>query len=115
MSTCLIIGKISNSYQDHVSKKTKTDALIELQKITKSFNGEYLLRKGIVCSCKYDAFAIIKFSSKSDLEGNRKAVQQSGLMDNLMCFELDTIEAIETTIINVSKRIKFADKVNDDI
>ena len=112
MSSCLIIGKISSSYQDHISKKTKSDALIELQKITKSFNGQYLLRKGIICNCKYDAFAIIKFAAKSDLEGNRKAVQQSGLLDNLLFFELDSVEAIEQTIINVAKRIKFSEKEN---
>ena len=103
----LVFGKVSSEYQDHISKKEKSDAMVELQKITKSFNGKYILRHGIVGSDAYDAFAIIQFETKFDAEANKKAVLQSGLMVNFKSYELADITEVEETIMEVSKRIKI--------
>ncbi len=103
----LVFGKVSSEYQDHISKKQKSDAMIELQKITKSFSGEYIFRTGIIGSDTHDACAIIKFKSRSDGEANKKAVLASGLLINFMSFELADITKVEETIMEVSKRLKI--------
>tara|TARA_R100000234_G_scaffold35374_1_gene21027 strand:+ start:1936 stop:2271 length:336 start_codon:yes stop_codon:yes gene_type:complete len=103
----LVFGKVSSEYQDHISKKQKSDAMIELQKITKSLGGEYVLRQGIIGSDTHDACAIIQFKNRADGEANKKAVLASGLLINFMSFELADITKVEETIMEVSKRLKI--------
>ncbi len=49
MCELLILGKFSNKFTHHLSQKEKSDELIEIKKLVSSFEGEYILRKGVLC------------------------------------------------------------------
>ena len=110
MCEVLILGKFSNSFKTHLSDKTKTDTILELKKITKSFDGTYVLRRGIVISSEYDGCAIIKFECEKKCNLFIQCLDQSEYFKYCKTLKLQTIDQLENKFMDINKIVNINNK-----
>ena len=108
MCEVLIIGKFSNSFKNHCGDKTKNDDIKELRKITKTFNGTYIVRRGVVMSSDFDAMSIVKFSCELDCDKFMQALEQSDYFSSIKLFKLSSIEKLESKFVAINNVLNIS-------
>lgn len=109
MCEILILGSYTKSFQHQLSIKQKRDSISEFVKMTKSFNGEYVIRRGIKF-CKYHGLVIIKFDNEGNADAFCSACEQSEYLKECQIYKLSSIGELEDKFINVNKRIKLVNE-----
>lgn len=108
MCELLILGKFSNKFTYHLTQKEKSDELIELKKLVSSFEGEYILRKGVSCS-KYHGVAVIKFKNEDAANNFIDACHISDYLSETQIYKLCEVQTLENRLKNISKKIKVTE------
>lgn len=109
MCEVLILGSYTKSFQHQLSSKQQRDSVNEFVKMTKSFNGKYVVRRGIKFS-KYHGVVIIKFDNEENANAFCSACEQSDYLKECQIYKLETIDELEDKFINVNKRIKLVNE-----
>jgi hypothetical protein len=105
MCEVLILGKFSNSFKTHLGNKSQSDTITELKKITKSFDGSYVLRRS-----EYDGCAIVKFECENKCNQFLQCLDQCEYFKYCKMLKLQTLEQLENKFINVQKACKITNK-----
>ena len=108
MCELLILGKFSNKFTHHLSQKEKSDELIEIKKLVSSFEGEYILRKG-VSSSKFHGAAVIKFKDEHTANSFIDACHISDYLSETQIYKLCEVKTLENRLKNISKKIKVTE------
>ena len=108
MCELLILGKFSNKFTHHLSQKEKSDELIEIKKLVSSFEGEYILRKG-VSSSKFHGVAVIKFKDENAANSFVDACHISDYLSETQIYKLCEVKTLENRLKNISKKIKVTE------
>ena len=106
MCEVLIIGKYSPKFKTHLSNKDQKDDINEFKKFVKSFNGTYIIRRGVVMSHEYDGVTIIKFDKETCCDKFMQAMEQSEFLSACKIFKLSTVAEMEQKFLDISKVIK---------
>ena len=114
MCEVLILGKFSNSFKIHLGNKTKTDTITELKKITKSFDGTYVLRRGIQMNSEYDGCAIVKFECEKKCNLFIQCLDQCEYFKYCKMLKLQSVEQLENKFIDVHKVCIISDKKKEE-
>ena len=114
MCEVLILGKFSNSFKTHLGSKPQTDTITELKKITKSFNGSYVLRRGVQMNSEYDGCAIVKFGCENKCNLFIQCLDQCEYFKYCKMLKLQTLEQLENKFINVQKVCKITNKSKEE-
>ena len=109
MCEVLIIGSYTKTFQHKLSSKDKRDSVNEFVKMTKSFNGKYVMRRGIKFS-KYHGVVVIKFDNENNASSFCSACEQSEYLKESQIFKLSSIDELEDIFINVNKRVKLVNE-----
>lgn len=109
MCEVLILGSYTKSFQHKLSNKQKRDSVNEFVKMTKSFNGKYVVRRGIKFS-KYHGVVIIKFDNEENANAFCSACEQSEYLKECQIYKLSSIDELEDKFININKRIKLVNE-----
>ena len=108
MCELLILGKFSNKFTHHLSQKEKSDELIEIKKLVSSFEGEYILRKG-VSSSKFHGVAVIKFKDENAANSFIDACHISDYLSETQIYKLCEVKILENRFKNIFKKIKVTE------
>jgi len=103
MCEVLILGKFSNSFKTHLSSKTESDTILELKKITKSFDGSYVLRRGVQMNSEYDGCAIVLFPCEDKCNQFMQCLDESEYFKYCKMLKLQTVDQMENKFIDISK------------
>jgi hypothetical protein len=73
-----------------------------------SFEGEYILRKGVSCS-KYHGVAVIKFKNEDAANNFIDACHISDYLSETQIYKLCEVQTLENRLKNISKKIKVTE------
>ena len=88
---CLVSIQLTNEYLHKLTLNDKPTSLIDFQKLVKSFNGSYILRKSYLVNSKFHSFAIINFPTLTALKSYEVSLSISGFVTK---YQLDILKEI---------------------
>ena len=109
MCEVLILGKYTNNFINYLSHKKQTDQIVEFKKMVKSFNGTYIIRRGIQFS-EYHGIVIISFTNEVEANSFIDACKISDYLAKSEIFKLCSVEQLEKRFLNVSATIKMTEE-----